>query len=195
MQRRGFPVQRRGFPVQRRGFPVQRRGFPLTDRPAVYSGCCLALSTPLVAHVHALLPPTPAMTLSVGSGFGLLEALLAVAPYRSHVVGVEVGPSPNAYLPAHLHRIVHGTRFLEPLAAKSSAWLFVYPRRVGLVHEYLAAHGCDSVQTIVWIGPHADWADYKGCFTPDWKLHTQSADAVGGRPWELVALAERGPAP
>ena len=52
----------------------------LTDRPAVYAGCCLALSTPLVAHLHSLLPKAPALTLSIGSGFGLLEALLLAGP-------------------------------------------------------------------------------------------------------------------
>ncbi|KZM26667.1 uncharacterized protein EKO05_0008802 [Ascochyta rabiei] len=169
----------------------------LTDRPTLYAGCCLALSKPLVAHVHSLLPPAPALTLSIGSGFGLLEAHLAAAPYHARIVGVEVEPSPNTYLPAARHRIVHGTRFLEPLAAEASAWLFVYPRRVGLVDEYLAAHGRVSesrrVHVIVWIGPQADWDDYARCFTPDWKVHIQSADAVGGKPWELIATANRAP--
>ncbi|KAF9701662.1 hypothetical protein EKO04_000339 [Ascochyta lentis] len=166
---------------------------PLTDRPTLYSGCCLALSRPLVAHVHSLLPPASALTLSIGSGFGLLEAYLAAAPYNANVVGVEVEPSPNTHLPATRHCVVHGTRFLEPLAAEASAWLFVYPRRVGLVDEYLAAHGreSESVHVIVWIGPQADWHDYQRCFTPDWKVHTQSADAVGGKPWELIATAKR----
>lgn len=166
----------------------------LTDRPTVYSGCCLALSTSLVAHLHALLPPAPALALSIGSGFGLLEALLTAAPCSAHVVGVEVEPSPNVYLPTACHRTVYGTRFLEPLAAEASAWLFVYPRRVGLVHEYMAAYGHGSVQRMVWIGPQADWDDYKGCFAPAWNVYTQGADAIGGKPWELIAVAERGSA-
>ncbi|KAF3034767.1 hypothetical protein E8E12_000630 [Didymella heteroderae] len=163
----------------------------LTDKATAYPGCCLALSTPLVAHLHSLLPPAPALTLSIGSGFGLLEALLLVAPYLSNVVGVEVAPSPNTYLPRANHRVVHGSRFHEPLAAEAEAWLFVYPRRVGLVNEYMASYGDDAVQTIIWIGPQADWDDYKGCFVGGWEIQTKSADQVGGKAWELIATARR----
>lgn len=163
----------------------------LTDKATVYSSCCLALSTTLIAHVHSLLPPSPALTLSVGSGFGLLEALLIAAPYSSNVIGVEVEPSPNAYLPAAHHRVVHGTRFHEPLAAEAGAWLFVYPRRVGLVSEYMTAYDHEAVQSIIWIGPQADWDDYKGCFVAGWDVHIQSADVVGGKAWELIATAKR----
>ncbi|KAJ4310896.1 hypothetical protein N0V94_008216 [Neodidymelliopsis sp. IMI 364377] len=165
----------------------------LTDRATVYSGCCLALSTPLVAHLHSLLPLVPSLTLSIGSGFGLLEALLLAAPYASHIVGVEVEPSPNTYLPQTHHRIVHGTRFLEPLAAEASTWLFVYPRRVALVSEYIKEYGLGSVHTIIWIGPQADWDDYKGCFASGWDVQTQSADGIGGKPWELLAVMKKLP--
>lgn len=164
----------------------------LTNKATVYPGCCLALSTPLVAHIHTLLPPAPALALSIGSGFGLLEALLIAPPYNAQVVGVEVEPSSNSYLPATQHRVVHGSRFLEPLAAEAEAWLFVYPRRVGLVNEYIAAHGRDNVQTIIWIGPQADWDDYKGCFAAGWNVHTHGADEVGGKAWEMIATAKRG---
>ncbi|KAF3050834.1 hypothetical protein E8E11_007458 [Didymella keratinophila] len=162
----------------------------LTDKATVYSGCCLALSTPLIAHVHSLLPPTRALTLSIGSGFGLLEALLIAAPHSSNIVGVEVAPSPNTYLPWANHRVVHGTRFHEPLAAEADAWLFVYPRRVGLVTEYLTTYGNGAVQKIIWIGPQADWVDYKLCFA-EWEVYTESADKVGGKAWELIATARR----
>lgn len=163
----------------------------LTDKATVYSGCCLALGTPLVAHVRSLLPPAPALTLSIGSGFGLLEALLIAAPCSSNIVGVEVAPSPNAYLPRANHRVVHGTRFHEPLAAEAEAWLFVYPRRVGLVTEYLTSYGNQAVQKIIWIGPQADWDDYKGCFVDGWEVHTTGADIAGGKTWELIATARR----
>ncbi|KAF2627091.1 hypothetical protein BU25DRAFT_69485 [Macroventuria anomochaeta] len=166
----------------------------LTDKANVYSGCCLALSAPLVAHVHSLLPPPPALTLSIGSGFGLLEALLIAPPYASNIIGVEVEPSANTYLSAPHHRIVYGTRFLEPLAAQATGWLFVYPRRVGLVGEYVAAYGRDRVNTIIWVGPQADWDDYQGCFAAGWEVQTQGADAVGGKAWELIAIARKVPA-
>lgn len=185
----------------------------LTDRATVYAGCCLALSTPLVAHLRSLLPKAPALTLSIGSGFGLLEALLLAGPARDWgqeerergeregdespntvvVVGVEVAPSSNTYLPATHHRTVHGSRFLDPLAAEANALLFVYPRRVALVSEYMAAHGCGNLHTIIWAGPHADWDDYKSCFAAGWEVRTQSAQEVGGKAWDLLAVAQRLP--
>lgn len=164
----------------------------LTEKAAVYSGCCLALSTPLVAHLLSLLPLPPTLTLSIGSGFGLLEALLNGMPYASNIVGVEVEPSPNKYLSNTRHRTVYGTRFLEPLAAEAQAWLFVYPKRVALVSEYIAAFGRGNVRTIVWAGPQADWHDYKGYFT-GWNVETTNADEVGGKAWELIATAKKVP--
>ena len=160
--------------------------------PVAYSGCCLALSAPLIDRFRSLLPLPPALTLSIGSGFGLLEAYLIAKPVARNVIGIEVEPSSNQYLPASHHRIVHGTRFLEPLAAEATTWLFVYPRRVGLLYEYLAAYGNASVEKVIWAGPKADWDDYKGCFV-DWLVQEQSADEVGGKAWELIAVAKKRP--
>lgn len=162
----------------------------LSERPVAYPGCCLALSTPLVAYLHSLLPLPPALALSIGSGFGLLEAHLLVLPRPPHIVGVEVEPNPNRYLPAERHRAVHGSRFLEPLAGEAATWLFVYPRRVGLMREYLDAYRNCSVSQIIWAGPQVDWDDYKDHFE-GWDVQAQSADKVGGRPWELIAVARR----
>jgi hypothetical protein len=160
-----------------------------TDTPKAYPGCCLALSRPLVTFIHSSLPPPPALILSIGSGFGLLEAQLLALPQPPHLVGVEVDPSPNQYLPAENHRVVHGTRFLEPLAAEAATWLFVYPRRAGLINEYLNKYGQCMVQRIIWIGPQADWDDYSGCFA-GWDVQLQSADEVGGRAWDMIAILE-----
>jgi hypothetical protein len=161
----------------------------LTDTPKAYAGCCLALSRPLVTFIHSLLPQAPALTLSIGSGFGLLEAHLLALQQPPRLMGVEVDPSPNLYLPAANHRVVYGTRFLEPLAAEAAMWLFVYPRRAGLISEYLDSYGKHKVQQIIWIGPQADWDDYSGCFS-GWDVRLQSADEVGGRTWDMVAILE-----
>lgn len=172
--------------------PPQATSLPtLTNKATVYSGCCLALSAPLVEHLHSLLPRSPALVLSIGSGFGLLEAILNSPTYNAHIIGVEVEPSPNTYLPLTHHRAVHGSRFLEPLAAGAEAWMFVYPRRVGLISEYMVAHGRDKVHMIIWIGPQADWDDYKGCFAQGWTTQTRSADEIGGKAWDMVATVRR----
>lgn len=162
----------------------------LTTSPTAYSGCCLALSRQLLDFLQTVLPSQPSLILSIGSGFGLLEALLVAEPYSLRAVGVEVEPSSNVYLPVANHRVVHGSRFLEPMAAEATTWLFVYPRRVGLVHEYLAEYRGRSVRKIVWAGPKADWDDYEDCFA-SWQVDVHSADEVGGRASELIAVATR----
>jgi hypothetical protein len=165
----------------------------LSPEPSVHPGCCLALSAPLLVHLSTILPRSPGLTLSIGSGYGLLEALLLGEPYRCNIVGVEVQPSSNRYLPASHHRTVPGTRFLAQVAVESTVWLFVYPRRVALVDEYLATHGEGDVNKVVWIGPTVDWEDYKGCFERQWDVQITRADDVGGRAWELIAVATKLP--
>lgn len=163
----------------------------LSETPIAHPGCCLALSTPLLAHLQGLLPASPSLILSIGSGYGLLEALLLAEPYSLHVTGVEVQPSPNRYLPPQNHRCVSGSRFLHPLAAEAAVWLLVYPRRVDLVTEYLDMYGKERVEVVVWVGPRADWEDYRDCFDFRWDVHVKSTDEVGGRAWELIAVARK----
>ncbi|KAF2789119.1 hypothetical protein K505DRAFT_328463 [Melanomma pulvis-pyrius CBS 109.77] len=174
------------------GFKVELPTQPkLSQTPIAHSGCCLALSTPLLAHLQDLLPASPSLILSIGSGYGLLEAFLLAEPYSLHVTGVEVQPSPNRYLPPTHHRCVSGSRFLHPLAGEAAAWLLVYPRRVGLVTEYLDTYGKERVETVVWVGPRADWEDYRDCFNSRWDVHVKSTEEVGGRAWELIAVARK----
>ncbi|KAH8723570.1 hypothetical protein GQ44DRAFT_685071 [Phaeosphaeriaceae sp. PMI808] len=164
----------------------------LTEKPIAYPGCCLALSSSLLLHLNSLLPPPPEIVLSIGSGFGLLESYLLATPFTHHIIGVEVEPSPNRYLPVSNHRTVDGTRFLDPLAGQATVWLFVYPRRVDLVNEYLSMYGDDSVKQIIWIGPQADWNQYQDCFTRN-HVETRDASQVGGRPWDMIAVIKMRP--
>ncbi|EUC45252.1 hypothetical protein COCMIDRAFT_96079 [Bipolaris oryzae ATCC 44560] len=162
----------------------------LVATPTAYSGSCLALSPQLIAYLQTLLAPPPCITVSIGSGFGLLEAYIMNGPDTFHIIGVEVAPSPNKYLPSSHHRLVTGTRFLEPLAETARIWLFVYPRRIGLIQEYMATYGQGAVERIIWAGPKADWDDYRACFA-NWTLQEQEADMVGGRAWELIVVADK----
>jgi hypothetical protein len=162
----------------------------LTSTPTPYPGCCLALSKPLLAHIASLLPPPPHLTLSIGSGYGLLEALLLSPPYSLNATGVEVQPSPNTYLQPSNHKEVTGSRSLHELAGEAEGWMFVYPRRVGMVDEYMKTYGEGRVECVIWIGPQADWGDYEGCFE-GWQVTVQSANEVGGRAWERIAVARK----
>ncbi|PVH94027.1 hypothetical protein DM02DRAFT_618897 [Periconia macrospinosa] len=164
---------------------------PLSPHPAVLSGCCVALSSRLLSNLSTVLPPAPSLVLSIGSGSGLLEGLLRADPYNIHILGVEVQPSVNRYLSVAHHRTVTGTYSLEPLASESEAWMFIYPRRVGLIQAYISMYEDSAVSKILWIGPAADWDDYKVCFGNRWNVKVQNADEIGGREWELVVVASK----
>jgi hypothetical protein len=169
----------------------------LSPTPATYPGCCLALSTTLLTNLHALLPKRPNIVLSVGSGTGLLEAVLLASPHNLNIIGVEVHPSVNRYLPYSNHREVRGTYAISDLAAAAKAWLFVYPRRWQLVGEYLDLLEEKDVQMVVWLGPAKDWEEYEFLFSgyPDlkvkWDVQVRMADALGGRPWDTLVVARK----
>jgi hypothetical protein len=168
----------------------------LSENARIYPGCCLSLSSKLLSHLADLLPSSPTVVLSIGSGYGLLEAILSCPPYDINVIGVEVLPSSNRYLPPGRHRCVSGTRVLEPMATKAEAWLFVYPKRVGLLEEYIKTYAYQDVKTIIWIGPTADWQENRTCFEqaalgPFRSWENWSAAQVGGREWETIAVAHK----
>ncbi|KAF6806940.1 hypothetical protein CSOJ01_08514 [Colletotrichum sojae] len=169
----------------------------LTDQPQLLPGSCLSLSLPLLSAIHACLPPSPALTLSIGSGTGLVEALLESLPdrpYELDLVSVEVAPSPNRYHAKH--RTVPGTWALETMARRARAWVFVYPKRVELVRGYMEEMFAEGPETVVYVGPRRDWEDFRGCFEREdvagvevWG--EERMEGVGGRGWECVAVVRR----
>ena len=88
--------------------------------------CCSSLSLSLTQHLASLLPPDPALTLSVGSGTGLLEALILHQRPTLDLKAIEV-PSTNSskYMPVDKMRIVNRYRDLCDLAADASACMFI----------------------------------------------------------------------
>ena len=68
-----------------------------------------------------LLPPDPALTLSIGSGTGLLEALLLHQCPTLDLRAVEVSSANNENMPVDMMEIVNGYRDLYGLAAGASA--------------------------------------------------------------------------
>ncbi|KXH45045.1 hypothetical protein CSIM01_01174 [Colletotrichum simmondsii] len=167
---------------------------PLTNEPQRHPDSCLTLSLPLIKALHAQLPPAPELTLSIGSGTGLVEALLdslagthgqdptREAPQGSHgshavpaprplnLTSIEIAPSPNKY--HRNHRTVPGTWALDPAAAEAKAWMFVYPKQAALVRKYMEAFASSNssekgvVETVLYVGPRMDWDDFRGALEP-----------------------------
>ncbi|KAJ0164219.1 hypothetical protein CTA2_1509, partial [Colletotrichum tanaceti] len=138
----------------------------LTNEPQTLPDSCVSVSRPFLRALHALLPHSPHLTLSIGSGTGLVEALLhdLAPPPKPNLVSVEVAPSPNRFHAAH--RTVPGTWALDPLAARARAWLFVYPKQVALVRAYVEAFlgrrdAEAEVDVVVYVGPRMDWDDFR----------------------------------
>ncbi|KXH41302.1 hypothetical protein CNYM01_12060 [Colletotrichum nymphaeae SA-01] len=167
---------------------------PLTNEPQRHPDSCLTLSLPLIKALHAQLPPAPDLTLSIGSGTGLVEALLdsladthdpttqedpqasqeSPAPRPLNLTSIEIAPSPNKY--HRNHRTVPGTWALDPAAAEAKAWMFVYPKQVALVRKYMesafassssgSAEKAAAVETVLYVGPRMDWDDFRSALEP-----------------------------
>ncbi|KAF4981417.1 hypothetical protein FZEAL_2765 [Fusarium zealandicum] len=163
----------------------------LQEAPIRHPNCCLSLSLDLLRLLtqsfskSALSGQTPTV-LSIGSGSGLLEALLlAHVQSQSHsesrddaladclnVEGVEVqqssGKDPvNRYLPEQAIYTVRGTwdvvsRLHDP---DVTGLMFVYPRQPTLVSAYIEAitERDPNIEVVVWLGPMADWEVFAPC--------------------------------
>ncbi|KAF5656739.1 HAD superfamily hydrolase [Fusarium heterosporum] len=150
--------------------------------PVRFPDCCLSISGKLIQILADIFSNTTfseetPTVLSIGSGSGILEALLlAHAPSQSllNVEGVEVQQSSwkdpvNKYLPEQAIYTVRGTwdvisRLQDP---DVTALMFVYPRQASLISEYMKAISEQdlNVRVIVWLGPMADWEVFESCFT------------------------------
>jgi len=128
----------------------------LSDRPTLYPDCCCSISRGLIQTLLFILPSDPELTISVGCGSGLLEALLLRESPKFNLHGVEVSSSVNRYLPEERMQLVPGTWALASSARDASAWIFVYPREVQLIKKYIQSYGKGVVRQIIWIGPLAD---------------------------------------
>ncbi|KAH8427015.1 uncharacterized protein LDX57_004736 [Aspergillus melleus] len=163
----------------------------LSQTPTAFPNCCLSISTTLLSHLASLLPQTPSFTISIGSGSGLLEALLSHEHYVS-VEGVEVNSTVNRYLPEQHMNIVQGTWDLHPRVKDAAAWMFVYPREPKLVSRYLDGFTGGEVKVIVWLGPRADWADYEPCFRgSEVFVDVQVQEDVGLAEFEMLVVIRR----
>ena len=156
--------------------------------PAHLPDCCSSLSVSLLKRLASLLPPEPALTLSIGSGSGLLEALLLHQRPKLDLKAVEVPTTDNKYMPVDRLQIVNGYRDLCELAADASAWMFVYPRDVWLLREYVRVFGGQKCRLIIWIGPRADQLDSE-FFGEMWVK--EEVEECGLKNYETMALWRR----
>ncbi|KAL2833537.1 hypothetical protein BJY01DRAFT_93112 [Aspergillus pseudoustus] len=165
----------------------------LTQTPTLYPNCCLSLSTPLLTYLASILPSQPHFTLSIGSGSGLLEALITAHHRNVHIEGVEVNSSVNLYIEEQNINVVTGTWDLCSRAAQARAWMFVYPREPKLVGKYIETFGDGDIDQILWLGPKMDWADYEGCFeqTGFGNRRVYDGDSIGGAEFEMVVVLSK----
>jgi len=151
---------------------------PGVASPLRHQSSCASLSLHLLNLLNAVLPHPPSLTLSVGSGPGLLEALLlhqfpsraALIPIeapddhdddddvqpKASFYGVEV-KGVNRFLPNDNVITVPGTWAIAELSKTAEGLLFVYPRQPGLLRSYL---GREGVRVVVWIGPRCDLEEF-----------------------------------
>lgn len=139
----------------------------------------------------SLLPKKPGFTLSIGSGSGLLEALIAQNDGDVPIKGVEVNSTVNRYITEEDMYIVGGAWGLSSLAQQAAVWMFVYPRDPKLVSKYIDTYGDDAVEMIVWLGPRVDWADYELCFRRSPFSDLRFPEDVGLTPYEAVVVARK----
>lgn len=182
----------------------------LGSTPIRHADCCLSLSTTLLDAIVAATAGTgqdddPGTLLSIGSGSGLLEYLLllhaeGVSSRRCLLVeGVEVQqgeyqPTVNTYLPEQHYSTVQRTATVSSRLYDDDvrALMFVYPRQPSLVAQYMRSvqQGRTHINTVIYLGPRADWADFALCFD----AHAPAAvDLVSGREagladYELMAV-------
>lgn len=163
----------------------------LSPSPKAFPTCCLSISSTLTSRLASLLPPKPSFTVSIGSGSGLLEALISHRHPDISVEGVEVKSAVNRYISEPDMHVVNGTWDLHPRVGEAQAWMFVYPRQPKLVSKYLERFGNGAVYVIVWLGPKVDWVDYESCFRGSVFEEVEIPDNSGVAEFEMLVILRK----
>ncbi|KAF2156734.1 hypothetical protein K461DRAFT_3479 [Myriangium duriaei CBS 260.36] len=159
----------------------------LSSVPQHYPDCCVALSQSLIESLASILPKSPELVLSIGSGSGLFEFLLHRHDPRINLRAVEVNNTLNKYLAESCVWVVGGTWATHTAASEASSWIFVYPREPKLVRLYIETHVSPLLRCIIWIGPRNDWHDYASLFVgPSWDVNP--LEELSTVSYELVVL-------
>ncbi|KAJ5872745.1 uncharacterized protein N7529_005098 [Penicillium soppii] len=163
----------------------------LSSSPQRFPDCCLGISSTLIAHLSSILPKKPTFTVSVGSGSGLLEALIVNHDENVTVQGVEIGSAVNRYIAEEHMNVVIGGWGLCSAAQQATAWMFVYPRDPKLIKKYIDTYGDRPLELIAWLGPKVDWPDYELQFRQSSFSELTYPDDIGLTPYEVMVIARR----
>jgi hypothetical protein len=181
-----------------------------TETPSRHPNCCLSFSSTLLNTITAALRENSqsGLVLSVGSGTGLLEALLHAEWTSSSasqngqlcIEGVEVVSSASSsatkYLPEECSDTVKGTWELSSRAEHAAAFLFVYPRSPELVRRYMQKFALPSsrLNVVIWLGPNCDWPEIEPFLAlgEGWlPVHVINGVKAGLVDYEMMAIVRR----
>ncbi|KAK5104853.1 hypothetical protein LTR62_002775 [Meristemomyces frigidus] len=164
----------------------------LTEKPAYFADCCAAISRPLIHTIIHLLPPPPTCVLSIGSGSGLLEAMIlqVTAGHQVELFGVEVPSCVNKFLPEQHVLRVPSTTSLHSDAILAQTLLFVYPRKVSLIEDYLKTFRTGMLAQVIWYGQKNDWPEANDLLSLFFH-RVCVIDTVGVADHELLAMASK----
>ena len=158
--------------------------------PSQYDHCCCSLSPKLLHSLGDLLPAAPALTISIGSGHGLLESLLLKLFPKLDLRAIEVAYIQPQYLPETRIEVLRSTSEIWVGAAYAQSWMFVYPRELGLLSRYLEAYVSGSVQQIIWLGPRGDQSTIEKSFDRfGWRYWT--VEDIGLPEYECCILSNK----
>ena len=163
----------------------------LSDIPAQHPDCCCSLPKTLITKIASLLPTELGLALSIGSGTGLLEALLLDYQSTMNLRAVEVSKAVNKYLPGDLMETVNGTWDLCKSTHDAGSWIFVYPRETGLIKRYAQVCGQSSIKQVIWIGPLADLNEIQDSYLPPTIWKREIVNDCGLSDYETMILWTR----
>lgn len=160
----------------------------LGRQPVHFPDCCAGISWPLMEVLASRLPRHPGLVLSVGSGSGLLEAMLLHATdHHVNICGVEVAAAVNRHLPPQRVLRVPRSASIHADAMLASSLLFVYPRSAALIARYLDFID-GALEQLVWLGHRNDWPDAKIIVMRSFE-RLQLVAGDGLPEYELLAIA------
>ncbi|KAK5173763.1 uncharacterized protein LTR77_002444 [Saxophila tyrrhenica] len=158
-----------------------------------YADLCPAISRPLVATLVDWLPPAPALTLSIGCGSGILEAILLHAAEEDHgkqlnLCAVEVPDCAVTHLPEDCVARVPNTFSIYDDAMLASTLIFVYPRQAKIIAMYLGAAKGTALEQIIWLGHRSDWPEAEEILLAS-SVQIQRVERPGTAEYELLVIA------